>query len=281
MTNYPSLFSFPPGSGLVLCLLLTACLAPRAQEPAAGYTLLTTIPVETRFFTTDKLQQVYAVTPTNELIKYDAKGTELFRFNNNTQGELGWVDATDPFNVLLYYPDFQVAITLDRTLSITSETNLWAFDLVNVQAVGTSLDNQLWIYDDQSFQLKKIDRSGQVLAESNNLNLILPTAPRPVSIQARENRVYVNDPEMGILVFDNFGQYIRLLDLKGLAHFQVWQDRLFYQQDTTLLAYDLRSFLTTQMALPEGVKATDQVRLQRELLFVRKGEGIEVWRMGE
>lgn len=281
MIHYPSRFSFSSSLGLVLCLLLSACLAPRAQESADQATLLTTIPVETRFFTTDKLQQVYAVTPTNELIKYDAKGTELFRFNNNTLGELGWVDATDPFNVLLYYPDFQVAITLDRTLNITSETNLWAFDLVNVQAVGTSLDNQLWVYDDQSFQLKEIDRNGQVLTESNNLNLILPAAPRPVSIQARENRVYVNDPAMGILVFDNFGQYIRLLDLQGLSHFQVWQDRLFYQKDTTLLAYDLRSFLTTRIALPAGVKPSDQVRLQRELLFVRKEGGIEVWRMGE
>ncbi len=257
-----------------LCWLMLLAGGRLPAQPAP----LVTIEVDNRFFTTDKLQQIYVITPTNELIKYTTQGQELFRFNNNTLGDLAWVDTTDPFNLLLFYPDYQVVITLDRTLSLTSETSLWAFDFVDVQAVGTSNDNQLWLYDEVAFKLKKINRAGEVLAASENLNLLLPRSPQPRRILARDNWVYLNDPELGFLRFDNFGQFDRRIDLPGIRDFQVWENRIIYQRDRQLVLYDLRAFQERTVELPEVAAEAEQLRLQRDRLFLRFADRIEVHR---
>lgn len=231
-----------------------------------------------RFFTTDKLQQVYVVTPSNELIKYNSEGSIIFRFNNNTLGDLGTVDVTDPFNLLLYYPDYQVAITLDRTLNLTSETNLWAFDIVNIQTIGTSNDNHLWVYDEVAFKLKKINRSGEELAASDNLNLLLPQTPEPQQILARENGVYLNDPKLGILRFDNFGQFDRVLGFQGIKDFQVRENRLIFQMGKDLVVYDLRAFQEQRIKLPAGVEKATQIRLESNLIYARFPDRVEVYR---
>jgi len=79
------------------------------------YTLLRTLEISSPVFTTDQLRNVYTVTKTNEVIKYTPSGQIQFRYNNNTLGNLAFIDATDPFNLLLFYPDFRRVILLDRT----------------------------------------------------------------------------------------------------------------------------------------------------------------------
>ena len=75
---------------LVCCFLLCACsCSTKAIESVdSSYTLLHTIPIRAKNFATDKLSQVYVVTEQNEVIKYDPNGREMFRFNNNTLGDL-------------------------------------------------------------------------------------------------------------------------------------------------------------------------------------------------
>src|SRR5690606_16861793 len=119
------------------------------------------------------------------------------RFNNNKLGNLQHIDATDPFNVLLYYPDYFTVLTLDRTMNITSEYDLTNLNLIEVEAIGMSNDNNVWLYDEVTFKLRKVDRNGQVLLESVELNLLLQYTPHPNFILERENKVYLNNPETG------------------------------------------------------------------------------------
>ncbi len=242
-----------------------------------GFQLLYQISLKTKFSTTDKLQHLYAMTPTNEVIKYAPDGTELYRFSNNILGDLAYVDTSDPFNLLLYYPDYQLIITLDRTMNKTGELSLLDANALQVQVVGLSNDGNVWLYDEATFRLRKVDQNGHTLAESQNLSLLLPQAPKPTQLVAREHWVYLSDPELGILIFNNFGQYDKALDLKGISAFQIAENRLIFQVKNKLLAYDLKSFLITKIALPEGVTSDDRVQIQKNRLFVRKPEVIEVY----
>lgn len=261
----------------LLWILLLAMPAPAQTTSSLSYHLLTIIPIETKFVATDKLQHIYAVTPKNEVIKYAADGRELYRFSNNTLGDLFYIDTTDPFNLLLYYPDYQLIITLDRTLNKTGELSLVDASALQVNAIGLSNDGNIWLYDEANFRLRKVDQYGQTLAESQNMSLLLIQAPRPAQLVARENRVYLADPTLGILVFNNFGQYDKTIDLKGVSAFQVLENRLVFQKKTKLKAYDFKSFLVTEMALPEGVETSDQVQIQKNRLFVKKPEVIEIY----
>jgi len=248
-----------------------------AQATDSIYTHTDSILVKTSKFTTDKLRQVYIVTEDNQLIKYNESGKELFRFNNNTLGEIGHIDATDPFNILIYYPDFLTVITLDRTLNITSEFNLYDLDIVEVKAIGMSNDNNIWLYDDVSFKIKKIDRQGKLLEESEDLSMHVAQSIQANFILERENWVYVNDPDIGILVFSNYGQFFKIIDIKELTQFQVIENQLLYSQEGKLFSFHLRSLLTREIPLPQQYEKEDLSCLQKNMLYLMKDDRVDIF----
>lgn len=226
----------------------------------------------------DKLRQLYIVTPDNKVIKYNPEGRELYRFNNNTLGTLSLMDVTDPFNLLLYYPDFQVAILLDRTLNQLGQFNLWEYGLFQPRAIGMANDNLLWVYDEVNFTLKKLDRQGQVAAQSDNLNLLLPRPPKPIALLARNNRVYMNDPAMGILVFDNFGQYLRTLAIKDVTFFQILEDdTVWCRSNGVWLQYDPNTQQSRPALLPPDTEGMNQIILERGRQYVLLPDGVAVY----
>lgn len=155
----------------------------------------------------DELGQAYAVTPRNELIKYDPNGVELFRYNNNTLGELAAVDVANPFNLLLYYPAHQQVVILDRTLNVWAGLDLRQTGLLNAATVGLSRDNNLWVYDDWDYRLKLLNPQGQELLRSDDLRLLLGTNEAPAQVLAQRERVYLAFAGRGVAEFTNFGQF--------------------------------------------------------------------------
>ena len=242
MSCAPKLTTNPP--------LLTPDSAPPLLTPDPHPSLLYSIPLPSKYFTTDKLNQLYIVTERNEVIKYDAKGKEVFKYNNNFLEDLSHVDVTDPFNILLYYPDFLSIITLDRTMNKTGEFNLSNLNLIQVRAIGSSNDNNVWLYDELTFKLKKVARNGTILRESVDLNLQINYSPKPALLMERENAVYLNDPKFGIFIFNIFGEYDSVLELKEIDRFQVFDNQLIYKKGKQLFSYHLQSFHQKEIILP-------------------------------
>ena len=245
---------------------------------SSSYELITSLPLEAQFITSDKLAQLYVVTTKNDLIKYNSKGEELFRYSNNTLGELKHVDVTNPFNILLYYPEFLTVLTLNRTLNQTGEFSLFDLNVVDVQAVAMSNDNNIWLYDDVLFQIEKIDRQGEILVNSENLSNQFSKVLQPNFILERDNWLYLNDPDLGVLIFDTYGQYLKVVDVKGLLSFQVLDNQLIYRKENTLESFHLRSLNTMSIELPKGISEEHQISIQREKLFIKKEKVIEIYK---
>ncbi len=262
--------------GILVGGLLPLLVLGQSVPKPLDYKLLHTLDISSPVFTTDQLRNVYTVTKTNEVIKYTPQGQIQFRYNNNTLGNLTFIDATDPFNLLLFYPDFRRVILLDRTLSETGAFDLFNLDVIDVPAVGISSDNNLWIYDDLKFNLKKIDRNGRVLQESNNISLVLGKTLEPNFILERDNGLYVNDPEIGILVFDLFGNYSKRIDVKGLVQFQIIDEQLVYWQKGALHVFNLKSLQTRSMDLQLSLDEEQLVRIEKDRLYVRTGPFLKI-----
>ena len=255
-----------------LSLLFSSCSTPLKGQPVKASSQTTVNALKAKLLTTDKLQQFYLVDANNEVIKYNAKGKELFRFSNNQLGDLSHVDATDPFNVLLYYPDYLKVLTLDRTLNLTGEFDLQNLGLLYSQAVGMTNDNQLWVYDENVFKLRKVNRNGEILLESNDMSLLLDEEVIPNFVIERDNWVYLNVPNKGILVFDNFGRYTKLIPILT-ERFDIWQGHLVYQENEKLLAFHLRSLLIKELQGITALELGDQARLQGDRMFVARATG--------
>ena len=238
-----------------------------------------TISIEAIFLTSDKLQQCYVVTSSNELFKYDNNGTLLFRYNNNRLGKLQSIDVTDPFNILLFYPDYFTVVLLDRTLSITGEFQLYDLNIAEINVVGMANDNNIWLYDENAGKVKKISQGGIVLEESTNIRLSLGKNIQPVSIMEYNNRVYLNVPYMGILVFDNFGTFIKQINITNISSFQIVDNQLLYQQGNLFFSFHLKSLLTTEIQLPLLLQQNDQLRIQKGNLFLLRAKELLIYKM--
>lgn len=230
-----------------------------------------------KFFEVDQLNQIYIVTPQDQLIKYDVTGKQLFDFSDQTLGDLTHIDVTDPFNVLLYYADYQNIVLLDRTLSIPRQLSLLDLDLVNVNAVGLSRDNHIWVYDNNVFRLKKYNAQGQLLAQSADLSLLLNTTLNPIHLKEVDGQVYLNDPAVGLILFDLFGQYISTIGIRELENYQIIDEQLAYRVGETIRVYNLKSNLESKLLELKLSKEVEQVRLAKDYYFTLASESLKVW----
>ncbi|WP_118974301.1 hypothetical protein [Taibaiella koreensis] len=257
-----------------LCLLLF--LFPAA---APSQELIRSIPSDhARLITTDELGNVYLVRQDNGLIRYSADGDSTGNFRSIQNGELQWVDATNPLRVLLYYPNFSKLILLDRMLSVKNDLDLKKLGIFNAQAVGMSADGRIWVYDFVNARLKKIDDQLNVTNTSNDMRQELGEVPRPTALLERDSRVFLCDSSKGIYTFDRFASYLNMLEIKGVQQLQAFGSQLVYREADSLRAYDLRTLNLKTIPLPAQADFID-ARIERNRLYLLFTDRLELYRL--
>ena len=107
-------------------------------------------------FTVDNLGELYVINTDNQLKKYDEQGDSIGVFNQVTKyGKLSYVEAQNPWKAILFYKSFSTIVLLDKYLNVISSINLRQQDIFQVNALTTSYDNNIWLYDEQDNKLKK------------------------------------------------------------------------------------------------------------------------------
>ena len=253
---------------LILIQLLVACGTTRdvaEKEPSISENPESAVIEKIAL---DPLGQLYSVTSDNEIIQYRADGTVGFRYNNNKLGRLGEIDPGNPFNILLYYPDFQTIILLDRTLNEQTRIVLSELDLIDIELVALGADNLIWLYDAVDIQLKKLDQAGKISFRSDRLNQLLQDIPQPDQLLAFNTRLFLNDPGRGILAFDQFGRYETTLPVIGADNLQlIKEDRLLYTRKGKVYSYDLRAFRESLVDLNITCRENCQLLVGKEKIF--------------
>ena len=178
---------------------------------------------------------------------------------------------------MLFYPEFANLIFLDRTMTPAGDFRFFDFNFIQVDAVALAADNNIWLYDKLNFQLKKINNVGELIFQSPDLSMALNQALNPNFLIEREQQIYLNDPETGILVFDIFGQYEKTLEFKGLEEFQILDGKLLFFKDGKLNAFNLQSLLFQEVILPEEIGEEAQVLMQKNRLFVLEEGSLKIF----
>ncbi len=258
----------------ILALILLCTLSSvRAQE------LIKSIQADNaRLITTDELGNVYLVREDNALIRYNADGDSTGNFRSIQNGELMWVDATNPLRILLYYPTFSKVTLLDRMLSVKNELDLKKLNIYNPPAVGMSADGRIWVYDFVNAKLKKIDDQLNVINTSNDMRQESGTVPNPTALLERDTRVYLSDAANGIYTFDRFANYINTLEIKKVKELQAFGTQLIYQANDTLKAYDLKTLTLKAIPLPAQADFID-VRIERNRMYLLFTDRLDIYKM--
>ncbi len=250
-----------PLRSMLLAMALLAGLVPlHAQVVING---------QFDLFTTDEMGNVYALHG-DELELFDKKGRSWLRNSVKTFGRIENIDAFYSLKLMVFSPDQGQLAVLDNTLSAQgSIMNLPRQGFAQVVLACMSVQNNFWFFDERELALMRVDGQLRSLSNTGRLDQLLGFTPKPISMQEHEGRLYVNDPEQGILVFDLFGTYMRTIPLLGASSFQVRGNKLFHFRSGVFYVYDMRSFEVQAFPLAEDL-ATDlkDARVERGQVFL-------------
>jgi hypothetical protein len=244
--------------------------------PAPGVVMLKHIDGKASGIASDQLQNLYVI-KNDVLEKYDESGKFLFSYSNNTLGRIDFVDPSDPMKVLVLYKAFPQFLILDNTLSESAAgVPLQQYGLEQVNLVCTSHDRGYWVYNPANMELLHLSADDLVQNKSTgNISQLLNLEIHPNFLTEQNNRVFLNDPQSGILVFDNYGTYYKTVPLKGLNEFQVNGELIFYLQGNTIRTYNYRNLSEESTLLPDtNVRS---MRIEKERLFILNSKGVDIY----
>src|SRR6478672_5274711 len=95
-------------------------------------------------FTTDNLGNIFVISPTNDIEKYDKNGLKTATANFKVLGNITSIDASNPFEIYVFYRDQNKILYLDNLLNLRGETDLESIGVSQCAAVARSFDNQIW-----------------------------------------------------------------------------------------------------------------------------------------
>lgn len=195
-------------------LWLWPVLVPAQQTGLEGAALVWEKSIVAERIALDKLGQVYVLAPGNRLLRFGSDGLPKGEFMLPALGRLGGIDISDPLSPLLWYPDFQAIVLLDRTMGFLSTLYLPEEQFVFPLQVVRGRDNRIWVFDKFHNRLICVDAQGRVQGQSQELNLGGQSPKDPQLLVADEGGFFLADTLQGIWRFDLLGQFQFFLPIK-------------------------------------------------------------------
>ena len=222
----------------------------------------------------DNLQNIYILTSDNKVVKYTDGYQKQFEYSNNLIGEIKSIDATNPQKILCFVKDFNRIVVLDNTLAEINIIDLSTSDYLDVSVVARTNDNQIWLFDPINQALVKVNELIEPQYESNRLTDLNLGMIRPVMLKEKGNLVVLTDPEIGLLIFDNFGQFLKLIPEKGVINFQIFGEYLFFVQDDRYFQYHIKRY--EKSMLEDMIEGFDRFTITKDLTYYIDENGVVI-----
>lgn len=180
----------------------------------------------------DRLGQLYLVNDQQEVLKYTPDGQLLARYSNQQLGAVGTLDVSNPFAILVYYPNFQKAIVLNRNLTEVGFFELQDFGFWEVRSVALASDNNIWLVDPLENVLVKVNEQGKRIVQSANILQQTGKSPGILRIREVDQSVWLSTDDHQLWQYDVFAQWVRALPFQTEhPSIQVLRDRFFFLQE--------------------------------------------------
>jgi len=239
-----------------------------------------TIPGNYNSFNVDALGNMYLITPTDQLKKIKSDGTLTAVYNDvKRYGKISTIDVRNPLKVLVYYKNYSAIVVLDKLLTFRNQIELKPLQFFEVNAIANTYDNNIWIYDEQNFRIKKIDDKGVLLLEYPDLRNEFNIAPSAEKLIDEDNQLYLIDQEQGMFIFDYYGAYNRNIPLKDLSHVAVEKNCLIGFTDTFMEVIQLKNLTTKKYALPILPEKIKSLKFVNNKLYVLTQKSINIYRL--
>jgi len=226
----------------------------------------------------DVLDNIYLISAGGQLKKLTPNGDSIAVYNQvKKYGNPTYLDVSNPLKSLLYYKNYATVVILDRLLAQRNVINFRKRNIFSVNAIATSYDNQIWIFDEQDFKLKKINEEGNVLMESSDMRQINGETFSPQTIVDADSRVFLYDPDKGFFIFDYYGAFLNHLPLLHWTDIAVSKDRLMGFSDNHLHVYTMKRLQQTDYKLPPLSENRISIMAMNNKLYILKPGGLSIF----
>ena len=231
-----------------------------------------TIPVPPgSIISSDNLENLFIVTPTNDIIKYDKDGKKTATANFKVLGDITSIDVTNPFEIYVFYRDQNKIIFLDNLLNIRGECDMESIGVSQIACIGRSADNQIWLFDVADLKLKKYSKDLKLIIESASFNTFnIGADVYPTIIKDINTSVFILNQNK-VLEFDIFANFSKIKLIDTLQNFQFINEKIVFLKKNKIYMFNPLNFMMQEftVSLPANTK---NIRIEKERLYVLTDE---------
>ncbi|MFO7923980.1 MAG: hypothetical protein R6U58_09840 [Bacteroidales bacterium] len=228
-------------------------------------------------FYTDHIENVYFVDG-HKIIKMETGTGNIFEYGSFSAGHISSADVSNPFQILIFYRDFNRVVILDNKLSrMRSEIILSDLGIEQASLLCSSGKGGFWVFSDLDNRLVFFDQQLRDSHRSMIISSITGPHDKPLYMTEAQNQLFLYIPRKGILVFDRFGAYLKTVPYSGPESFQVTGEKIVFFHRGELLSMDIANNSITSLDLPGGIKI-DNARVEPKRLYILSGNRIMLFR---
>lgn len=205
-----------------------------------------------RMVSSDRFNNIYINDTKGNIRKLDSVGHPIALFAPQQFGKLTTLESWASLRLFLFYEDTQRYTFLDRYLTGSEFSEFPAEKFGFIRLAAPSSDNQIWLLDLRPLNLTKFDITFNEVTLNQSLNQLSDTLDlNPYQLIEYQNRVYLGDRKIGVLVFDNLGNYLRTLANPESSQFHLWEEQLYYLTGNYLHIHSIYSDQEQSIKLPD------------------------------
>jgi hypothetical protein len=210
----------------IICLFLNTLLLCLAGFANNNDTLVlanpVVIPGNFLQFNVDQLGNIYLINTQNQLKKLSPQLDSIAVFNDIKRlGNIDKIDVSNPLKTLVYYKQFGHIVLLDRFLNPRNTIDLRQRNLPLINSIAQSYDNQIWLFDEWNFSIKKMNDAGEITEESPDLRQALSFDTAPENMMDADGLLFTYHTKNGWKIFDYYGALKQSLAVFNWQYTQV------------------------------------------------------------
>lgn len=216
----------------------------------------------------DALGFVYTIS-NNNISKFDSNGKKQHEYCNKLFGNICQIDVSDPFRIAVFYKDFEKLVFLNNALSeLRSTINISELGIENPELVCSSSNGGFWIFDSKLQKLIYFDQNLKKQQESVSLLSISSDTAKPVSIEEKNNNIYMSLSSTGIHVFDKYGAYLKKVPLVGNCGYTIDENSISYFAENKIVKYNSKFLNEQYILLPDSLQNAKNAIVTGNILYM-------------
>jgi hypothetical protein len=203
----------------------------------------------------DKGGYVFYAAFNGDIVRYNPDLEEKIEFSPSNPNTTTILEARQGLRIFTFHRDLQIFRLINRSLSLNEDYN-FPPDLIGYVEIATSsADNNIWLIDQTGFSLKKYEIISHSLASVTSLDLLINFVSSEILyFKEYQNRLFISTKNEGILIFDNFGNYLKTYKKENVRFFNFFEDMIYYLEGDTLVKHNLYTDEHSITKLPKDAK---------------------------